>query len=280
MATTRAQFFDGESGVRHMDESRVILRLSEIENLYHRGASRPSNLELHTSLFTGALLPPTPVTGSEDPYSLDIQIEELLNVLSSAAFIDFGVVEMRIRLGQILWGTRNFVDEDDISINGELENISANERNWLLLQIMLSCELLIRLDIVVNEADDSIPADLFNSRASSSVQWGILVARTWLENIRVIIPELDPEPGPVKKGGGWLASFTGNDKATDDSENSLAERATFEPRHADIQLSGLIQFAKNLRWGNIKGLSSRCLSVCSFFVFLKKIFKASYLSWH
>lgn len=249
--------------MRPLDQLTVITRLSEIGMLYHqKNAPRPSNVELYTLLFTQALFPPTRVTDPNDPYSLAVQIEELVYALSSAAFIDFSIVEMRIRLGQMLWGFQNHADEDDILMDGESEDESNFDKEWLLLQILLSCELLIRLDLAIKDAGHPEPVEihLFNNGANLATKWGLVVARRWLDNILIKIPEYQPVQ---EKRSSWLSYLTGAARASeDDSESLSVKMITFESRHADLQLSGLISFAQKICWGKIAGLESRNLTVC------------------
>jgi hypothetical protein len=74
---------------------------------------------------------------------LKVQIEALVKVLTTpGAWVDFSLVEPRIRLGQGLWQVPPYYGQSsDTSSLG----IGA-ERKWLLLQILLAMELLLRLD--------------------------------------------------------------------------------------------------------------------------------------
>lgn len=168
-------------GVRSVELGYIVQRLKELGNIWQATTKRrrrregteqsddddedapeeqsgPSGqgklVDMYTHLFTHLLFPPTRITTEEyhDPYSLKVQIMALIQTLSNKVWLDFGSVRWRIKLGQILWG--NVGQGED----GEYDEYEASqkesERVLLLLQILLAAELLVRLDLVLQDASD------------------------------------------------------------------------------------------------------------------------------
>lgn len=267
----RKKFLNSKDGVRHLTDSTLLDCLEDVSTTYHEESlkhQRPT-VELYTKLFTQILHPPSRVTDSDDPYSLQVQIEALVSVLAADVWINFGLVEWRIRLGQILWGSVVASDsEDDIMVNNQAINASGTERYWLLLQVLLSCELLIRLDAVSMNFEQGLeepkPAEIkrFNDLATVPVRWSHILARHWLENMRIVRPsDRDPDKNSSLPTTGWLATLTGNSGPSGEivtSDNIL--NVQFEGRHKDRQVGGLLHFAKKLDWPNIDILTSKVAS--------------------
>jgi hypothetical protein len=261
---------DKKHGMRVLDEAAVIARLTELEEAYQTTSflERPT-VEMYSELFTLILFPPTRVTDSEDPYSLHVQIEALLEVLATpSVWIDFSLVEWRIRLGQILWGPAYEVDvEDGLSINGEEVQEAGSQRLWLLLQILLSCELLIRLDTITHYAERKRKVisveDMhrFEGEGTTSMKWSLLLARLWLDNIQIVTtkPEVSYND---KASGGWLAAFTG--VATGSSSSAPTCTTEFRGRYEQRQAAGLIHFARNLDWPQLDELAAKFASGAKF----------------
>lgn len=261
LAGRRNEFLNVKKhGVRPLTEADVITKLVEIGELYHESSTshEKSSVDCYTELFTQVLFPPTRVTDLDDPYSFHVQIEALIDVLATPnIWIDFGLVEWRIRLGQILWGQPFEADRDkDVSKNGEVKDtgVSSSQKSWLLLQVLLSCELLIRLDLVTKRAErdpNMITADevrRFEEDANQSVRWSLILARTWLENIHIqVIRATTLEE--TKPAGGWLASLTGAGTApSKDDTAGKVSLTTFQGRHEKRQIGGLLHFARKLHW--------------------------------
>ena len=197
----RGKFLKNKShGLRRLDEAAVIKRLVEISNIYHeKPPPSRTTVDMYTELFTRLLHPPTRVVDAENPYSFHVQIEALVNVLTTPdIWVDFSNVEWRIRLGQILWASplkpeTAAIDKPDPE---DLEK-PETQRFWLLLQILLSCELVIRLDAVTLNAQTDpklIPmaaVHRFEKNCTRPVKWSLLLARLWLENIRINVPITD-----------------------------------------------------------------------------------------
>ncbi|PQE32780.1 helicase protein [Rutstroemia sp. NJR-2017a WRK4] len=263
----RRRFMDAKDGIRPLEELAVYEHLISVGVTYHENPmkhERPT-VELYTELFTQILFPPSRVTDTEDPYSLQVQIEVLVKVLSEPyIWVDFSLVEWRIRLGQILWGqTLEGDPEDDISINSEIVHEAGAQKYWLLLQILLSCELLMRLDTVSRNISQGLepakPAEVkkLEKLMTPVVKWSLILARSWLENIR--IEQHHSEFIPEKKPTGWLATLTGA-AATTTTNNTTGEDTEtyqFRGRHETRQLSGLLHFARRMRWPNYEKLAVR-----------------------
>ncbi len=258
-------------GVRSLSEFDVISRLIDIGESYHEVAPshQKSSVERYTQLFTQVLFPPTRVKDSKDPYSLQVQIEALLDVLGVGnIWIDFGIVEWRIRLGQVLWGAPYEPDIGNSSpINVEIQDSGVPETGkfWLLLQILLSCELLLRLDLVTKMAEhdpDIITADAvrrFTEDATQIVRWSLILARQWLENIRVqrLQPLVDVEE-KKPAAAGWLATLTGT--ATSSPKDTQGENfipTEYKGLHQARQISGLVHFARKLHWPQVDSVAAK-----------------------
>jgi hypothetical protein len=257
LSERRRKFLNGKDGVRPLNDSSLIDRLIDVSTTYHEDPlkrKRPT-VELYTELFTQILFPPSRVTDADDPYSLQVQIEVLIHVLASPKiWVDFSLVEWRIRLGQILWGPHLEPHPDDeIAINNEVMHEPGTQKYWLLLQILLSCELLMRLDAVSSNIE---PGEIhrFDKNATSAVKWSLILARNWLENIR--IEKAQSNVIFEKKPPGWLATLTGGG-ATAALVNDGIHKALFHGRDQTRQLCGLLHFARMLKWPNVENLATK-----------------------
>jgi hypothetical protein len=198
----------------------------------------------------------------------------LVDVLGAKdVWVDFSLVEWRIRLGQILWGPPvESESEDDIVINNEAVHQPGSQRYWLLLQILLSCELLLRLDAVAMNADHGLeepkPAEIarFDKLATVPVRWSIILARYWLENIEIVkaSPDISENKPPVASSG-WMSTLTGALTGAANSADvaeaaETIESVQFQGRHQTRQLSGLVHFARKLKWPNLEALEAKVSS--------------------
>ncbi|KAF8449924.1 hypothetical protein BGX38DRAFT_517411 [Terfezia claveryi] len=252
--------------------------------------SKYTHLELYTNLFTRLLYPPTKITTADyhDPYSLRVQIASLTHALGmSRVWLDFSLVEWRIRLGQVLWGHK--WNEDTGGNN--------TERVWLLLQILLACELVVRLDAVAASDFDEqggiggtggngeTKEEMFRSFREirkKKVEWDILLARRWLENVVLVERETVSSPsvtiledkekeaamgtGDSPKKKGWFSALSSSPPSTSSGaapvkydpsakSNNPAYDALIIPRDQATQLSGLLFFAKEINWPQVDVLS-------------------------
>lgn len=259
----RKKFLNKKDGLRPLTDSMLIDRLLSVSEVYHEDPlkHRRPNVQLYTELFTQLLFPPSRVTDSDDPYSLQVQIEALIKVLAAPmVWVDFTLVEWRIRLGQILWGVSTDSEGDEIEINNEVIHEPGTQRYWLLLQVLLSCELLVRLDAISMNIDHGLEAPKlseihkFDKNATTSVRWSLLLARAWLENIRIEKP--DHEAVPEAKPAGWLATLTGGGHTEAIAKDGFAG-VRFHGRHQARQLSGLLHFARKMAWPGLDDITTK-----------------------
>lgn len=272
----RQRMLTSKDGLRNVDEAVIMEQLIKNEQRYSRKHLRDRRVssELYNELFLQILHPPAKVLDHRDPYSLAVQIMALVKVLSAPnVWIDFSHVEWRMRLGQLLWG---------ISLEDEVEDESSNktgnsagdiheERYWLLLQILLACELLVRLDAITEGEElgmESIrPAEVhkFEREANKSVKWSLILARVWLENIEVVKSEAPERASTEEKPSGWLTTLTKHMSLTRDPGSHGHARSpvyTIRGKHVQRQINGLAHFARRLRWPDVDSSVSRISDNC------------------
>ncbi|TVY45019.1 hypothetical protein LSUB1_G000745 [Lachnellula subtilissima] len=262
----RRKILIDKDGLRPLTDSTLIDRLMSVSDTYYKDSNKHRlTVELYSELFTQFLYPPTRVTDSQDPYSLQVQIEALVHVLAVPhVWVDFSLVEWRIRLGQILWGFSPGPDvPDEVTVNYEHTHDPDTQKYWLLLQILLSCELLLRLDAISKNIDDGLeepkPPELlrFEKEAKTSVKWSLILARQWLENIKIV--KMAQEVAiPTKAAPGWLATLTGTYDETTPIER--IDVIKFHGRNQTRQLYGLLHFARILRWPNLAAITAKVSS--------------------
>jgi hypothetical protein len=275
----RQKMLTSKDGLRHVDETLIMEQLIKNGQRYteqHPRERRVSS-ELYNELFLQILHPPTKVLDHRDPYSLAVQILALVKVLAAPnMWIDFSRVEWRIRLGQLLWENPAADDVEDGSSVRTSDSASdiQEERYWLLLQILLACELLIRLDTITEGEElgmESIrPAEIhrFEKDANKSVRWSLILARVWLENIEVVKTEESERSSAEEKPSGWLATLTKRMSLTrDHTSQSQHHRPAYaiKGKHVHRQVNGLAHFARRLRWPDadsyVSKISENCRSV-------------------
>ncbi|KAI0548520.1 hypothetical protein F4679DRAFT_320778 [Xylaria curta] len=276
----RQRLITSKDALRHLDDASLMEQLLKVEERYHRGKSlwRGKSQELYNDLFRKVLYPPTRVIDPKEPYGLAVQIHALVKVLAASnAWIDFSRVEWRIRLGQILWGfplDDEVYDGCPISDGNDAQDRSE-ERYWLLLQILLSCELLTRLDAITEGEDIAThllkQSDVhkFEKEANMSVRWSLILARSWLENITISKTNaISSEPATPKH---WLTALTSKMNLkhehmhgahytdhTQHRHNATAEHVyTIKGRFPERQVTGLLHFARKLRWPGLDVSATR-----------------------
>jgi len=268
----RQKVATSKDGLRYIEEHVVLDQLMKNSTRYNEGKlDRALSTKLYNELFLHILHPPQRLGELKNPHSLNVQIQALLKVLAAPnTWVDFSHVEWRIRLGQILWGTPQGDGIDDgSSIHDADTTCERNEeRYWLLLQILLACELLIRLDaITAGEefgAESIHPNDIrrFERDANTSVKWSLVLARAWLENLEVVKEENDSNNGDRSQpSAGWLVSLTGkmilrrhrHQKDLD----QLGVVYTMKGRHGERQVDGLMHFARKIQWPELETYESR-----------------------
>ncbi|KAI5816555.1 hypothetical protein BZA77DRAFT_312333 [Pyronema omphalodes] len=255
----------------------------------------PSSVEMYSHLFTYVLFPPTRITTEDflDPYSLKVQIMALIQTLSKKIWLDFSKVQWRIKLGQILWAdnlaTEINEDEDDPDYEEWKASAKESERVWLLLQILLACELVVRMDTVISEMENpelrrgsvqsnhSIPETKeqllyrFREAGGTKVQWDILLARRWLENIRIVemaaktqqvekVPERSSFLVPPSRWFTFKEQPTPPEpEAPPTPDAQHVTDALLLPRNPRRQIRGLLHFAKKIQWPNIDSLAQQTM---------------------
>ncbi|KAF2829747.1 hypothetical protein CC86DRAFT_316926 [Ophiobolus disseminans] len=246
-------------GIRAVDMNLVHDRLVELQDLYEAFQDSPSPMsilnhqspgDLYANLFSKFLTPPGYDGAGDDPTGLRIQILTLMRILKlKGVWYDFSLVEWRIRLGQIMWS--------DPEPTPEYESHPLwTEREVLLLQITLACELLLRLDAVTTieashvDEKTTISQDKLRSFFGSKTRkldWDLVLARTFLHNVLVV---KNAEPGlrdsQDSKSRGFLAMLGVGEQA----EKLAAHKPDIVllPQHQARQLSGLIKFASTIQW--------------------------------
>lgn len=275
----RKNLITSKEALRRLDETAVLDHLMKNASRYQEKHTkdRASCHELFNELFTQILHPPKRTY--TDPFSLSVQIQSLLKVLAqSNVWIDFSHVEWRIRLGQILWGAADDDGEDSVSDGASITEAEDTkglheERYWLLLQILLACELLVRLDTITegDEIPESVkPSEIhrFERDANSSVKWSLHLARAWLENIEITKtkPSANDEAEQPK---GWLANLTQKMSLTSDRPHSRHHDShkqhfiyVMRGKYWERQVRGLTHFARRLKWPDIETQSTLISDNC------------------
>jgi hypothetical protein len=244
-------------GVRSVEVAYIVERLKELGN----ELELPQPVEMYTHLFTHLLYPPTRITTEDfqDPYSLKVQIVALIQVLAKKrVWLDFADVAWRIRLGQILWGG---------SSEEEAEVKESGERVWLLLQVLLACELLVRMDAVLRSDDEAEKEQLLRRfREAGGGRWGkveldLVLARRWLDNIRIVeldtttTPPAEKEPEKSK----WWFSTSQPEELPPPTPPEVTD-ALLLPRHPGRQVEGLLLFARSIGWPNVDALAQQVIA--------------------
>lgn len=276
---SRKTIIASKDGLRRLEETAVMDHLMKNAQKYQEKHAKDKATchELYRELFTQILHPPSRMF--TDPYSLTVQVHALLKVLATPnVWIDFSHVEWRIRLGQILWGTAEEDGEDSVSDRTSITDAEDTkelheERYWLLLQILLACELLVRLDTITE--NDEIPETIkpseilrFERDATPSVKWSLHLARAWLENIE--ITKTKPSVGDEEEQPkGWLANLTQRMTISSDRPHSRHHDArkqhfvyVMKGKHWERQVRGLTHFARRLKWPDIETQSALISDNC------------------
>ncbi|KAF1939151.1 hypothetical protein EJ02DRAFT_457197 [Clathrospora elynae] len=248
-------------GIRPVELNMIYDRLVEFQDLYEAFHDSPepmtilnnqSSGDLYANLFTKFLTPPGYDDSTDDPTGLETQIMALLRILKlKGVWYDFSLVEWRIRLGQILWSEPEPTPEHE-------PHSLWTEREILLLQITLSCELLLRLDAVTmaDAADpdarpqiDSKDVRGFLKTKTRKTDWDLVLARRFLDNISIGRGQDEEAPLP-EKARGLLSLLSGGAQPDLPKPDPV-----ILPQHQIRQLSGLFHFAKTIQWPSIDVVS-------------------------
>ncbi|OAF62921.1 hypothetical protein VC83_00205 [Pseudogymnoascus destructans] len=273
LQSLRVKFLKGKKrGLRPLSEASVVSKLTEMGLAYHaKPPVSKTSVEMYTELFTQVLFPPTRVTDADDPTSFHVQIETLVSVLTEPGiWVDFSNVEWRIRLGQTLWGPSYQPDqEEEVDVDGEEEeHRHESQQFWLLLQILLSCELVVRLDAVSRSARQDpglITAEeiqRFERDVTRPVKWSLLLARLWLENIKITQSVNQPSeqypPEHEKRPSGWLSSIKQAVTPQHEEFDPITSHTIdFQGRRQKRQINGLIRFSRKMRWPGAERIAEK-----------------------
>lgn len=286
----REHMLSHEGWLHRIPESEVLGRLQRNGETYRNNdLKKRQSSESYNDLFGNFMRPRYISLDKKDSHSLTNQIVALLKCLGTAnVWIDLSHVEWRIRVGQILWGEPHGdrLDGDSTIHNTECSSEMAEEKYWLLLQILMATELLIRLDAVTQGeeygAGSFRPMDVvqFERAANSTVRWSLLLARSWLDNIEIVAdgestqddtfkqdPVIDPNATLVQtlkaRSASWLAAiashmpFNHHHGSNHMTPAFPARHYVVKGRNGQRQVDGLIHFAKKLRWPGIDDYEAR-----------------------
>jgi hypothetical protein len=248
-------------GIRKFDFIAVAERLVQLSSLYEstqaneRGFSilnHASSGELYAALFGKILSPPKYDNTTSDPTGIKVQIETLLRILNlKRIWFDFSNVEWRIRVGQLLFSDGS-ADMADSNLSEPEDGLS--ERDVVLLQLLLACELYTRLEAVASFGTAEVKEHLqltaddvksFRGLESRKTKWDLLFARRFLDNIDAktfVRPKFVTHS--ERSLTRTLLGMSQRESLVKVDDVDIA----FEPRRQELQLNGLYYFAKELKW--------------------------------
>jgi len=250
-------------GFRALKLEMIIERLVELGQIYQTYQSTEGNADLlerqevsalYAHLFGKFMQTPPFDSSTEDPTGIKVQIEALVKVLKlEGIWKDFSLVEWRIRLGALLWADND--PEEPISSDNQ---DTIPEKELLLYQIMMACELLLRLDVVsalstrdVKEKLHLTPEEVrnFTMLETRKTQWDLVLARKFLDNV-----EIKPLPKEMKQQPAQrsLMSFFSSSPTQAESEQNSKPQIMLLPRNHKKQLDGLFHFTKAIEWPGAK----------------------------
>lgn len=277
-------------GVRDVHIKKIVERLAGLSEFRTEALEKNKNVTildresvatLHEQLYTHTLYPPPKFWGQHhgrkhDEDNLKCQIEVLTKVLAvKGAWLDLSLPDSRFRVGQVLWG----MPADSASQKDQLPKGNDAERKWLLLQLLLAGELLIRLDAIVrlavlkpskNISVSSQDVRELDKLRHGKVNWDVLFVQRFMDNLRLKYcpstpsaapssPSPSPSPSPPppppqeKAKRGLLARFgrrQSQKSVQSPVDSDSAWDCTFTPRHSERQLQGLSVFADAIDWPN------------------------------
>jgi hypothetical protein len=179
------------------------------------------------------------MTLQDTPSILGLEVAALQNVLSKTdLWYDFSKPEWQLRVGELLWSTPMATKLDTSSE----KEIGPTASYILLLQVLLSSELLIRLGLT-SDRDYSATEYSMNEPPA----WNLELARTFLTNLEIaLIPDEH-----VNFSLDWR-----------ELEQSLriGPELTYQPKRIGFQISALFEFAETLQWPNLEQLRKDIIS--------------------
>lgn len=237
--------------------------------------------ELYSYLFNELLYPPRkiPSETKHEKASLKIQIEALVKVLTTpGAWLDLSVPEARLRFGKILHKRSTRYDQAAGLF------IIDPERKWLLIQLLLSVELVVRLDaalrlgIALHSENFEVSSEEihhFNKLRNLKVDWDLVAARRYLflsyvKKIERKAPAATPQSPQLERPSHLrqTSSATQHDQHHGGFFGALRHRMGLEspgenadplhlfdtcdvaimPRQPGVMIDGLSRFATTLTW--------------------------------
>ncbi|KAH7316449.1 hypothetical protein B0I35DRAFT_354879 [Stachybotrys elegans] len=266
---TREKMLSSSGFLNRIPQASILDRLKRNGELYRDNDLRQrSSMETYQDLFESLMRPTTVVVDKKDQYSLANQINILVKCLATPnVWIDLSRVEWRIRLGQILWGEPEGDELDDATSIHEVGNADerAEERYWLLMQILLATELLIRMDAVSEGSESGAesfrPIDVvnFERAATPTVKWCLILARRWLENIEIVKVETssaNKNGAQTNNTSSWLTTLASKislyHPPAYERDHTPRYHYSITGRHGQRQVDGLTHFARRLRWPGIE----------------------------
>ncbi|KAK5689318.1 hypothetical protein LTR17_026343 [Elasticomyces elasticus] len=239
-------------GLREMSLENLIDRLMELSDLHAARknaelAQEPWNDEkiaemgvaLFARLLDGELGTTSAGTGD---VSLKTQIAALQRVLSERElWHDFGQVEWRIRVGQLLWAGQ------DVEAAQLDEQRQPSERDVLLLQLTLAAELSVRLQALKRLGLNPTEQGAINAAQTRKLQWDVVLANVFLENL-TISPNVRQPTSTANKRSSLFSTMSFFTARESDNDVEAVVQPLLYPKNEALQLSGLLHFAEALQW--------------------------------
>ncbi|KAJ5787853.1 hypothetical protein N7457_002843 [Penicillium paradoxum] len=282
-------------GVRDINLQSLVQRLEHLRRLRHEmlteGSTRTivdheNPRELHDNLHSRFLHPHPPVDDIIEGHaeSIKSQIKTLAIVLATpGAWINFSLPEWRFRAGQILWEASLHGDGDCLDPRSGNEKMprdvvikSGMERKWFLIQLLLSAELLLRLDafIRIGMLHDPHGGHItiqelhqFDKLREGKLNWDLIVVRRFLNSLNITCPSPQPGLSPVNSRSKSSGSKTPEKPHRFALLDSLTRRNSppaadlqsawdcqLSSTHVRQQLEGLYVFAENIGWPKLAAL--------------------------
>lgn len=192
---------------------------------------------------------------------LKVQIEALVKVLTTpGAWLDFSLPAERLLFSQNLY-TKEVTGEDVHGIRPE------EKRRWGLIQLLLSVELVVRLDAALRKGVAMHSKDLpisneeirhFNKLRNLKVDWDLVLARRWLDlcYAKRLPKDVGQEQGKGMKRPeeqrstrmfGRMKHTLSFDKSGADPDNTEWDVAIL-PRQSKVMAEGLLRFGEHIGW--------------------------------
>ncbi|KAL1960468.1 hypothetical protein VTO42DRAFT_7767 [Malbranchea cinnamomea] len=271
-------------GIRDCSIKSIALRIQLLCELRDRLIDQKAPLSLldiesipvlYDQLFTMFLYPPQQNRADQDTETLSLrsQIDVLVRVLSvKGAWIDFSLVEWRLRFGQVLWETTPHQDGDCIDHPVRESQPGADaERKWLLLQILLATELLLRVDAAVKVGIvgsalghlDITPHDVYymNCLRTDKLDWDLICCRWALDNVIFQYQPVQDELSTLEESQRSMHQKIRSKFSVPKRRRKGATESAWDcvvlPRYPWQQFHGLLFFARTLQWPGLDSLKAK-----------------------